>query len=342
MSLTPPSVLAFERKISCSDALMYSGSWNERHLIKKWIPIPLQHKDIRGTISNYNTKLLKIEKANLQSIDIASIPFGSDTLRLEFTMKILGNIGIPNTCNEQNYQGALSQKVESYIKETNCRELALRYAENIANGRFLWRNRLGAEEIEVKVSQIINDQPTKTWVFRGYDYSLKAFSGSEDTKIQELAQLIQQGFCEQSFIFLKIEAFARVGQGQEVFPSQEFIRDSGKQEYKKSKVLYIVEGTAALHSQKIGNAIRTIDTWYPSEEEVFPIPIEPYGTVTNRSIAYRAPQAKADFYSLLNKWVIKDDSLTLNDQHYVVACLIRGGVFSMEKESNKEKKAKDE
>jgi len=40
---------------------------------------------------------------------------------------------------------------------------------------------------------------------------------------------------------------------------------------------------AAMHSQKIGNAIRTIDTWYPDfcDSNTGPIDIETYGAVSS-------------------------------------------------------------
>ena len=82
-----------------------------------------------------------------------------------------------------------------------------------------------------------------------------------------------------------------------------------------------------MHSQKIGNALRTIDTWYPEVEELGPIAVEPYGSVTNRGKAYRQPKQKADFYTLLDSWIIKDALLSAEQQHYVIATLIRGGVF---------------
>ncbi len=62
---------------------------------------------------------------------------------------------------------------------------------------------------------------------------------------------------------------------------------------KKSKILYHVNDVAAMHSQKIGNAIRTIDTWYPDfEKHKKPIAIDPYGAVTNLGRAYRQPKQK--------------------------------------------------
>ena len=112
-----------------------------------------------------------------------------------------------------------------------------------------------------------------------------------------------------------------------MFPSQELILDRGRGD--KSKTLYRVGETAGMHSQKLGNAIRTIDTWYPKEEDenLGPIAVEPYGSVTTQGKAYRQPKQKADFYSLLDSWMLKDQAPTVEQQHFVMAILIRGGVF---------------
>ncbi len=110
-----------------------------------------------------------------------------------------------------------------------------------------------------------------------------------------------------------------------MFPSQELILD--KDNSKKSRTLYHVDEVAAIHSQKIGNALRTIDTWYPEAADNGPIAVEPYGSVTTQGKAYRQPKEKADFYNLLDAWVLKDKAPEPEQQHFVVATLIRGGVF---------------
>jgi len=85
-----------------------------------------------------------------------------------------------------------------------------------------------------------------------------------------------------------------------------------------------------MHSQKIGNALRSIDTWYPAygneEESAGAIAIEPYGAVTNLGKAYRTPKDKQDFYTHFDAWA-RGGELSTNDQHYVMAVLVRGGVF---------------
>lgn len=130
---------------------------------------------------------------------------------------------------------------------------------------------------------------------------------------------------------MKVTAFAFEGQGQEVYPSEEMILNKDKVEgrEKKSKILYQVNDIAAMHSQKLGNAIRAIDTWYPSFDEVEtgPIAVEPYGAVTNMGMAYRTPEEKKNFYTLFDDYSNGVDLDSDDDKNYVMAVLVRGGVF---------------
>jgi CRISPR-associated protein Csy3 len=256
---------------------------------------------------------------------IAALPQDCDTLKVSFTLRVLGNLATPSACNSGEYQQALAAVINDYIEREHFTELAARYAENLANGRFLWRNRVGAEQVEVRISHLSGTDVLDTWKFNAYDFNLREFSAQPEA-IKPLAELIQKGLLGKSFVLLRIEAFVRLGEGQEVFPSQELVLD-GSSNSKKSKFLYQTDGQAAMHSQKIGNAIRTVDTWYPEANTFGPIAIEPYGSVTSRGAAYRQPKAKQDFYNLLDKWVLKNDVPEIGNQHYVMGILIRGGVF---------------
>ncbi|ENM3849775.1 type I-F CRISPR-associated protein Csy3 [Vibrio cholerae] len=322
VKLTTPSVLAFEAKLLPSDALMFAGNMNEA----TWLPILVGEKAVRGTISNRlkaatandPAKLdAEVSKANLQTVDVAALPHDCDTLKLVFTLRILSGLHVPSTCNDPAYQAALGEIVKQYQIETEFKELAKRYAHNIANGRFLWRNRVGAEQVKVVVSV-----GEKQFSFDSYEFSLRDFDSGE--KLNELAQIIQQGLIERHAL-IKVEAYSQLGQGQAVFPSQELVMGGGKGD--KSKFLYQLDGQAAMHSQKIGNALRTIDTWHPQADEIGAIAVEPYGSVTNRGAAYRQPKEKTDFYNLLDAWLLKGKTPSLESQHYVMAMLIRGGVF---------------
>ncbi|WP_338849651.1 type I-F CRISPR-associated protein Csy3 [Massilia sp. W12] len=344
-TLKTASVLAFERKLANSDGLMFAGNWAERNDADKWRAVELREKSVRGTISNRpksakakqktethaedvatNPAKLdaEIQNANLQTIDVAALPFDADTLKVSFSLRVLGNLALPSACNDQAYQAALAKVINDYIATHRFEELALRYAHNIANARFLWRNRVGAEALQVRVRHIVEEKVAQTWTFDAAAFDLRSFAKA-DADLAALAEVIRQGLAGEAYAFLQIEAYARLGVGQEVFPSQELVLD--KSEGKKSKFLYEVDKTAALHSQKIGNALRTIDDWYPSAAELGPIAVEPYGSVTNRGVAYRQPGEKMDFYNLLDQWVLKNSAPDVKQQHYVIATLVRGGVF---------------
>lgn len=339
--LKTASVLAFERKLDPSDALFFSGNWEARDKPVGWQPVKIREKSVRGTISNRlktkdqdPAKLdAAIENPNLQTVDVAALPLDADTLKVQFTLRVLGGTGEPSACNDADYRRKLVATVAGYVQQHGFGELARRYAANLANGRFLWRNRIGAEQVEVQVEHLKDGKPATQWTFQAHAHSLRELSTPSDeaANLASLAALVESGLAGASHVLLRITAFARIGAGQEVFPSQELILDRGRGD--KSKTLYAVgEGDnaiAAIHSQKIGNALRTIDTWYPNEsgEPLGPIAMEPYGSVTTQGKAYRQPKAKADFYSLLDSWVLKDKQPDEGDQHFVIATLIRGGVF---------------
>ncbi len=331
------SVLAFERKLDPSDALFAAGQWADRAQSHTWQPVTLNEKSVRGTISNrlktkgkeYDAAKLdaEIQNPNLQTVDVAMLPAEADTLKVSFTLRVLGGAGTPSACNSADYQQALQATVNGYVTTHGFAELARRYAANLANGRFLWRNRLGAEQIEVQVARLVDGKPENTWSFDALSLSLRGFDATESANadLNAVAALLAQGLAGQSHVLLQVTAFVRMGPGQEVYPSQELILDKDKAG--KSKTLYSVNNVAGMHSQKLGNAIRTIDTWYTGAADNGPIAVEPYGSVTTQGKAYRQPKAKEDFYTLFDNWVTKGQAPALEQQHFVMATLIRGGVF---------------
>ena len=333
--LTTASVLAFERKLDPSDAVFHAGRWDDRAQSHAWQPVTVRAKSVRGTISNRlkakdqdPAKLdAAIENPNLQTVDVAALPADADTLKVQFTLRVLGGAGTPSACNSAAYQAKLLATVQGYVQQHGFGELARRYAANLANGRFLWRNRAGAEQVEVTVEQMHNGQAAHTWSFDALALNTRAVGAinTEAKDLDELGEAIAAGLAGSQHVLLRITAFVRQGAGQEVFPSQELILD--KDSAGKSKTLYHVDGVAAIHSQKIGNAIRTIDTWYEGAEELGPIAVEPYGSVTTQGKAYRQPKQKLDFYTLLDNWLLKDQVPPVEQQHFVMAVLIRGGVF---------------
>lgn len=322
MKIDLPSMLAFERKLETSDALMFSGNWQAIGTDKKWQDILITKRQNRSTQSAHGTNDADKVKPNPVSSDSddANLPLAHDTLKVSFSMRVVGNLGMPFGCNSPAFSSAIQAKVNDFKQSEGVEVLAYRYAYNIANGRFLWRNRVGAEEIKILVK--VADQ---TFAFNAYDFSLNDFDKSNNnSELKQLAAAISEGLKgdEQSFVLVEVDAFVKLGHQQHVFPSQEM--NMGE----KGKSLFRLEGCAAIHNVKIGNAIRTIDTWYDRyEEQGQPIAIEPFGAVTQIGDAFRKTKKEGDLYSLMLDWVNSND-LTLEQQAYVTGNLIRGGVFS--------------
>ena len=321
-----PSVLAFERKLNPSDGFLYGTKWDDKD---NSVPLKLVEKSIRGTISNRLPPAKvesEVEKPNLQTVDFCALPQDCDTLKMVFTIKVLGGVGEPSSCNVAEFQSRLKYAVSAYSATFGFKELGKRYAYNIASGRFLWRNRVGAEAIQVYVKVLGSD---KTWQFDGKSYSIRTFDKS-DEKITALGELIAATLSGSESVTLEVTTYAKIENGQEVFPSEELVLDKGKSG-SKSKILYAVDGIAAVHSQKIGNAVRTVDTWYPEYTDPVnsagPIAAEPYGAVTNMGKAFRNPKDKVDFYTLFDRFACGTTLDHDNDKHYVMSVLIRGGVF---------------
>jgi len=330
-----PSVLAFEKKIVPSNGMMFAAKWEIRSENMKKVPLKIISKSVKGTISNRlkaadtkdPSKLDKIiENANLQIVDTCTLPLGFDTLHLFFTLKVLGNIKTPAACNDIEFKKRYENLVQGFIETEKFEELGMRYALNIANGRFLWRNRVGSSNIEIHVKN--EEDNSAEFVFNSLDYSFRSFDKYDD-KVKELGHLISKTLASDSdFLNLDINAFVKMGNAQEVYPSEELVLDKSNSNDKKSKILFSVDDIAGMHSQKIGNAIRTIDTWYKEYEETYsPIAIETYGSVTTLGKAYRNPKQKTDFYSIFDKATESEKFNNSDEANYVMAMLVRGGVF---------------
>lgn len=325
MPIKLPAVLAYERKLENSDALMFAGNWGDagEPPVQDWQVIEITKRQNRSTQSAYGINDAKKAQPNPVSSDSddANLPHGTDTLKVSFSLRIIGNVGKPFACDDPTFNTAINQRMAEYKNGDGLKTLAFRYAYNIASGRFLWRNRVCASEILIKVKTDENECMT----FNGYDFSLKNFEEKvDDTGLKKLTDVIYAGLNGdgRSFSFIEVDAYVKLGNSQHVFPSQEM--NMGE----KKKVLFKLavngQDCAAIHNVKIGNAIRTIDDWYNNAK--FPIAVEPYGSVTQMGQAYRKTKKEGDLYSLMLDWV-NENTVSANDQNFIVANLIRGGVF---------------
>jgi CRISPR-associated protein Csy3 len=350
-----PSFLNFNRSISPSEGLMFGLKGEER------IPVEVLSRGVRGAISNYSgvykggnvqsseniAKQLDPKNANLQQIEVAFMPVGAERIAVDFSLVVQANSLVPSGCNDAEFYGKVKALTTAYGDKGGFEHLAERYLWNVINGRTLWRNRFASEK---KTEIEING---KTYVFNVDNIDLNRFDRSEMPEgFGAVVSLIAGALAGRTApLFMNVTISGYVPKGAEVYPSQEFLPDSAAAKRSKhdgkvlSQIKVIYNGRelsqATLHSQKIGNAIRVIDEWHGQVEEYGVTAIEAFGYVQSRNNAVRLPGEAPDIYKMLMEIEDHTDTVTSSksaetipgDIHYMVAMLIRGGVFSGEAKS---------
>ena len=341
----------YERSINPSQAQFFylDSEGRER-------PLPLHDQSVVGAFGSYTEKdqelNARLVNPNPQRVDMALLPLEADTIRLRFGLSFVENALVPRTCNDADMRDHMIRFAEGYRQADGFRTLAERYQQRILDAGWLWRNHKLATDKRVKVATESGD----VLVDLGED----KLPGTQDTNAGVVSEALVEGIRaalagETGPFRIVVTGEGVMGPGQEVFPSQEFIdpnRRTGAGASNKSRHLAYVTSQdpvsgdtvrqAIFHPQKIGNWIRRVDDWYADEPEYGPIPAEPYGMMLERFNAARWPSSSTDLYSQLQDKVIdrlvdqveKAGSATdvPDNAHFVMACLVRGGVFSANKE----------
>ncbi len=239
---------------------------------------------------------------------------------------------------EQDFRQAFQGFIDRAKDSEGLKTVIGRYVRNIVNGRWLWRNRLVAESIVIKINPTQNKD--RVYSFDALSFNLKDFDNvSEDE--QALVDILLAGAKGDSTqAGLHIEAVVDFGMGGvEVFPSQNYLENKPKGFSRSLYQLNPVKpkfqaddnqflGQAALRDQKIGNAIRTIDTWYPdfNNNDQKPIAIEPNGANLERQMFYRVGKDKVSAFDILKE--VADLDPNSDKGMFLIGCIIRGGVYS--------------
>ena len=349
-----PGVLSFQRCLFPTDALFYN-LYDENATS----PLFVIRHGIRGT-QNVNkgasaskegstagsTKRENV--SNPQMTDSAKLDARARALLVRFDLRFIDLKEALFACAAskgdaedtiRNFRESVTAFVKKAKESEGLFELACRYARNIANGRFLWRNRTVAQSIRVTVTDSEKeDRTTFTVSFDALDIPLNEFGNySEDER--KLAATIVEGLQGNRQAILKVSAEVDMGMKGpvEVFPSQNYLEDKSKG---FARSLYCLGnastdwdrngsremGQAALRDQKIGNALRTIDTWYPAyAERQRPIPVEPNGASLDAQEFFRNDR-KSSGFRLMER--IDELDPATEDGMFLLACLIRGGVYS--------------
>ena len=343
-----PGMLSFQRCCLITDGLFYNAYNNNSEID----PVFVFRQGIRGT---KNTRNVNEEKkrtsnespANIQMTDKAMLSRDANALRVLFQLRTIDvNTALFAVAPDEkdtiadivDFKAALKGFLQ-WAKSSNALDtLACRYVRNIANGRFLWRNRTVAHSITVTVTS----QDGLDVTFNALETPFNSFNDVSDAE-RAAAKVLSDGWKGMGNHALHVSAVVDYGvKGHvEVFPSQEYV--AGKP-LGLARILYCVggvpkdahgfystfgfgvRGQAALRDQKIGNALRTIDTWYPAYgERGIPIPVEPNGANLDAQEFFRK-KGGASGFKLMERVGELDPSTP--EGLFLLACIIRGGVFS--------------
>lgn len=365
-----PANLSYLRSIEPTEGVMYSvaktaatfkglasvlAGKNDDSFVKT--PVKVTETTVRGTISHDSTftpssrvgvSEKSLTAANIAAIEQARLAADAEYLFVDTTVRFSGHAATPGMCSEPEFPGKVAEFLTAYKDAKGFEELALRYVLNLASGAWLWRNRFG-DGMQVSlaipgINVILGDLD----VDLSEGFTLNAIADGEPRNVvAQIVARVAQALAGEGSIAVKVSALVRFGAAAEVYPSQEMASDgtqrtSSKTEKILSKAM-MSDGSfvATIHARKIGNAIRTIDTWH-GVDNVGAIAVEVYGANTHMSQAYRAYDGKDLYSSLKDPQALKDSlesgGLT-GTHHFVVACLIRGGVFGFASAAKKNKKA---
>jgi CRISPR-associated protein Csy3 len=301
-------------------------------------PILIQRVKFLGAQGQYAWKPKdgKNDINNIQTSEQAFLQTKDSRLCIEFGLKVQQDAvrgANVESCSSTLLAGNLKSVADAYRKAGGYSILADAYAKQIVSASWMWRNRFGTDHL-VTVTMFVD----------GVEQVQKVSSDDGVKAVSTLADVIAKGLAGEALIDLWVSGVVRLGFGQEVYPSQEFTGDT-KGADDISRTYYKDEnGFGMMHSQKIGNALRRIDTWHPHFEAVGEIAIEPYGSSIRDQKAFRYGN-KRSFYDALSSLLVKGDETTgmmavlkakqtsdldaIQDCHYFFAMLCRGGVLGM-------------
>lgn len=349
-----PGVLSFQRGLVVTDALFFNV------LAEAQTAVTVVRHGIRGTQNLNKTadaerstaaNARREEVSNIQTTDSAKLDENATALAVRFGLRFLDLQNVLFACAPAgtdpfdlvpSYRRSVLAFVDRVKQSAGLDEVARRFARNVANGRWLWRNRTIARRVDVR----IDANGSKVAEFDALAVPLNHFDNFSEAE-KSLGGLIADGLRGDDDTGLNIEARLDFGLhgAIEVFPSQNYVEDkprgfarplyclgtaeratrAGGMDFASTRVM----GHAALRDQKISNALRTIDTWYPRyTEHGRPLPVEPNGASLDAQEFFRDKKTSAFEYA--RRLNTLDPASP--EGMFMIASLIRGGVFSGGKE----------
>ncbi|THU03995.1 type I-F CRISPR-associated protein Csy3 [Lampropedia puyangensis] len=318
-------------------------------------PIPVMRHGIRGT---QNVAKGKADVSNIQTTESAKTAVNAQGVAVDFSLQPTPIRRLVTACDNDEVRRQIDAFLLRAETSEELLELCRRYARRILTGSFLWRNLELAHKLEISAQS-----NGKTVAISGDKAFQLAASGFGDYCDEErtLASWLQQGFVSEPSAGTGIRITAKVlfatAGAFEIYPSQVYVSGKPKgfaRPLYKLNALSATEmarladnqdprtfsdsfptGIAAIRDQKIGNAIRTIDTWY-AEGATQPIAIEPNGASLSANRFFREVNQGKSFFDLRPQIPALTEQLhaypsqepLTADAMFVLAVFIRGGVFS--------------
>lgn len=347
-----PPMLAFTRSLETSEAVMFGG-YSANPAVRAPVEVTVTGQRGQSSQEKLNKDKAGASKAGLsnpQMVEIARLPVDCDQLIIEAGLRIMPNAAQPSATDSPDSYEAFAKLAKLYSEAGGFEVLAARYLENIANGRFAWRNRTLSNAASVVVNfgenRIVFDpfalNPDEILGLDAVKNALVEGAANDvDALIDHMARGLRETPVDLTFAWI-----GSVLPNTEVYPSQEYKYTADKAEKGAPSRLLAsirsrIEGEmirqAAMHSQKIGAALRSIDDWHDSPF-YGAIPVNPFGGVQEAGIALRHQNKKApSLYDLTKKPALfledLENGVLTDNTHFLMACLIRGGVYGSSKEA---------
>lgn len=357
MSLKLPSSLAFCKSLNPTDAVFSQGVFSDPSEER---PLVVEVRKNLGVMASMKVEAgdkdpEKVMDLNPTLSDRAILDPDCDTLIVRFGVDIVGMTHQPHACNDTRFIALVRDFHDAYAEIGGFRELAERYVRNIASGVWLWRNRTLSHAIEVTFSSDEGAfEPVTVDGFAvpaGFEAELP---GEIATALDPMITAVETALRGGGLASMQITGRARMGRGRETYPSQVFpVKEASGADDKRgatdvSRILFhkSVRGVkhAAMHMEKVGAALRAIDTWHngftdPETGRVLvkptrPLVVNPYGQCREVNTALRYKEAPS-FRKLLMEMETITASMVTDPEdedlqgkaHFVMANLIRGGVM---------------
>lgn len=327
-----PGVLAFKRAHFITDGAFYSIINGQRK------PIEVEKIGIRGT-QNIAGKMSDV--VNLQQIESAKSHANAEAVEIEFSLGFLDIAKTLHSCNGKDFNEVMlfRKSLKDFLHRAKSSgaiaEISKRYARNVLNGRWLWRNHDVAAEVLIT---IVWEQIEQIKDYNINQSSLKDFNNYTNEELI-LADIFTQQLKGEKQSAVKIigKIIPKQMGAFVLFPSQAFLESTDKVLFKINN-----QKQAGLRDQKIFNAIKTIDDWYVNDykDEIGPIPVEAYGSNIEWNMFFRGDSKNKnnafDLLKILNE--LQDGKMNEAEALFILSIIERGGVFS---ESDKVKEDKN-